>query len=134
MGFAVPVESGWGDSKKVAWCECSLWGKKSEGRLIDYMKKGQEIVVIGEIGLETYQANDGNERTKMTLNVSDIALVGGSGASNGNQATQNGGQPSSRGRANGQQGGFPTQGGGQQDPFANAAPMNQAQDDGEIPF
>jgi len=127
MGFAIPIESGWGDSKKVAWCECSLWGKKAEGKLIDHMKKGQEIVILGEIGLETYQGNDGTEKTKMTLNVSDIDLIGGRDSSQ--QASQ-GGQQQQRPQQNQgnnpsqNQGGFPTHGG---QPQQRQQPQQQGQ-------
>jgi len=123
MGFAIPIESGWGESKKVAWCECSLWGKKAESKLIDHMKKGQEIIILGEIGMETYQANDGTEKTKMTLNVSDIDLIGG------NQSS--GAQPSNNAPQRQQQNQhMPAQGGQQYqqgtDPFAD---NGQPQDD-----
>jgi len=127
MGFAIPIETGWGESKKVAWCECSLWGKKAEGKLIDHMKKGQEIIILGEIGMETYQAKDGTEKTKMTLNVSDIDLIGGkqsSGAQQGNIAPQRP-QQNQRMPAQGEQ---PYQQG--TDPFAD---NGQPQDD-IIPF
>jgi len=121
MGFSIPIESGWGESKKVAWCECSLWGKKAEGKLIDHMKKGQEIIILGEIGMETYQAKDGTERTKMTLNVSDIDLIGGRNEQPSNTAPQRQNQH------------MPAQGGQQYqqgtDPFAYNVPV-----DDDLPF
>ena len=119
MGFAIPVEAGWGENKTVSWCDCSLWGKKAEGKLIDYMKKRQEIVVVGEISLETYQAKDGSEKTKLKMNVSDLALVGG------NQEASRGSshQPAQNQQQQQNQGGFPSHGGqptqsnGKPDPF-----------------
>ncbi len=132
MGFAIPVESGFGESKVVSWCDCSLWGKKAESKLIDWMKKGQEVTVIGEISLNTYQANDGSEKTSLKMNVADIALVGGKPAQGQQQNAQ---QPYSPRQENGQ-GGFPNQGGNQQqaiqqDPFAGQ--QSQPVED-DIPF
>ena len=135
--FTVAVDYGFGDNKGTNWIRCSLFGKRAEGKLPQYLVKGTQVAISGELRVREYDDKDGNRRTSVEVSVDKLDLIGSkqdSGASNGNQAPQNGGQPSSRGRANGQQGGFPTHGGGQQDPFANAAPMNQAQADDNIPF
>ena len=37
-----------------------MFGKRAEGKLKDYMLKGQQVVVEGEISLNQYQKKDGN--------------------------------------------------------------------------
>lgn len=77
--FSVAVKSGYGDNEKTIWVDCSLWGKRAESGLIDYLKKGQQVVVSGEMGTREY---DG--KTYITMRVNEVSLAGG--RSNGQQA------------------------------------------------
>lgn len=70
-GFSVASESGYGDNKKTAWVNCSIWGKRGE-KLAGYLSKGQQVTVIGELTEEEY-----NGKVSLKLNVADIALQGG---------------------------------------------------------
>lgn len=75
--FVVAVKSGFGDNEQTVWTDCALWGKRAEGGLIQYLTKGQQVVVSGEMGTREYQADDGSMRTVITCRVNDISLVGG---------------------------------------------------------
>lgn len=70
-GFTVAVKSGYGDKEQTLWIDCSLWGKKAEGRLPDYLLKGQQVAVSGELGTREH---DG--KTYLTCRVENIDLIG----------------------------------------------------------
>ena len=138
--FTVAVDYGFGDNKGTNWVRCSLFGKRAEGKLPQYLVKGTQVAISGELRVREYDDKEGNRRTSVDVSVGSLDLIGSkqdSGASNSNHAPQNGGQPFSPSGENGQQGGFPTHGGGQQhqasDPFANA-PNFDVPEDGDIPF
>ena len=64
--FAIAVESGWGDNKKTAFIDVTVWGKQGE-TFAQYFKKGD---LTGVIEGEIIQANwekDGQKRSKFKL-------------------------------------------------------------------
>lgn len=83
--FPVSLESGWGDNKKTSWPRCNMFGKKAEGKLPEYLKKGQEVAVTGELSLENWQGQDGTTKYAMKVNVDSIDLIGGKRDSNYSQ-------------------------------------------------
>ena len=96
--FNIAVDVGFGDRKQTDWYRCQLWGKRAEGGLIQYLVKGAQVAVSGELKQNKYTANDGMEKTSMDINVNDVALVGGQQHDNGfqqapqQQASGTGGQ------------------------------------------
>lgn len=82
-GFPVAVDVGFGDNKQTLWLDCSLWGKRAEGGLIQYLTKGQQVHVIGEIATREFQKRDGAQGFAVTLKLSEIDLVGGGGQRQG---------------------------------------------------
>lgn len=77
-GFPVAVDVGFGDNKATLWLDASLWGKRAEGGLTQYLVKGQQVFVQGEIGTREFQKRDGTPGFAVTLKLSEIDLVGGS--------------------------------------------------------
>ncbi len=75
--FPVAIESGYGDNKVTSWVRCTIFGKRAEGGLVQYLVKGQQVSVTGEIKLNQYTDKEGAEKSSLDLNVSDIALIGG---------------------------------------------------------
>jgi len=73
VNFSVAVKSGWGDKAQTLWIDCALWGKQAESKLVDYLKKGQQVAVSGELGSREHEG-----KTYLTCRVSGIDLVGGS--------------------------------------------------------
>lgn len=67
---------GFGDKQKTMWIRVTLWGKRAESNLKDYLKKGQQVFVSGELTTNEYTANDGTKRTSLELNATIIDLVG----------------------------------------------------------
>lgn len=72
VNFSVAVKSGYGDKAQTVWVDCSLWGRQAEGKLPDYLVKGQQVVVSGELGTREHEG-----KTYITLRVASIDLVGG---------------------------------------------------------
>lgn len=86
--FSVAFDNGWGDNKQTIWLDCTYWGNRGV-KVAPYIKKGSQLVVEGDIGTREYEG-----KTYLTLNVSDVKLVGGrsGGSSRGEgQAKQQGG-------------------------------------------
>lgn len=111
--LAIAVDVGFGDNKSTLWLDASIWGKRAEGGLIQYLVKGQQVWVAGELGTREFQRNNGQPGFAVTLNVSEIDLVG--------SAPQGGGQ---------QQGGqypYGSQSAQQQAPMGGAAGYQQHQ-------
>lgn len=71
VNFSVAVKSGFGDKAQTVWVDCSIWGRQAEGKLPDYLVKGQQVVVSGELGTREHES-----KTYITLRVNSIDLVG----------------------------------------------------------
>ena len=81
--FAAAVDVGYGQNKSTLWLDCALFGKRAEGNLVQYLTKGTQCILEGEINLRQFQKQDGTHGAAVTLNVQDVKLVGGQ--SDGNQ-------------------------------------------------
>lgn len=71
-GFALAVKSGYGDNAQTLWIDCSVWGKQAESRLPEYLVKGQQVAVSGELGQREHEG-----KNYLTLRVNSIDLIGG---------------------------------------------------------
>ena len=67
---------GFGDKEKTLWIRVTLFGKRAEGQLQNYLKKGQQVFVSGELTQNEYQAKDGTTKTSLELNANIIDLIG----------------------------------------------------------
>jgi single-strand DNA-binding protein len=67
---------GFGDKKQTLWIRVTLFGKRAEGQLKDYLKKGAICFISGELKQNEYQAKDGTTKTSLELNANIIDLVG----------------------------------------------------------
>ena len=131
-GFSLAVKSGYGDKAQTVWVDCSLWGKQAESGLVQYLKKGQFVVVTGELGTREHEG-----KTYVTLRVSNVTLGGKQDAQKSSQGQQQGYQQQPQQRQ--QQNAYAQASGGmqrpqqqmQQQPVYNEPPMDFDQD---IPF
>ena len=94
--FPVAVESGYGDNKKTTWVRCALWGKRAEGGLPQYLTKGAQVVVSGELSTREYEKNGGGNGFSVEIRVNDLTLVGSKQDSGHQQPAQ---QPQQMGGA-----------------------------------
>jgi single-strand DNA-binding protein len=81
--FAVAVKSGFGDNATTLWIDCALWGKQAESKLVNYLVKGQQVAVSGELGMREHEG-----KSYLTCRVSSISLVGGQSQGGQNNAPQ----------------------------------------------
>ena len=136
--FTVAVDYGFGDNKGTNWLRCSLFGKRAEGRLPQYLVKGTQVAISGELRIRDYDDKDGNKRTSVDVSVNSLDLIGG--RASGDERPAQGGNSNYGGNQQG--GGFPSHGGGanaapkpkSNDPFANSPDFPDAPIDDDIPF
>ena len=125
-GFSLAVKSGYGDKAQTVWVDCSLWGKQAESGLVQYLKKGQFVVVTGELGTREHEG-----KTYVTLRVSNVTLGGKQDAQKSSQGQQQGYQQQSQQRQ--QQNAYAQASGGMQRP--QQQPQGGYQEfDEQIPF
>jgi single-strand DNA-binding protein len=77
LNVTVANNVGFGDKQKTNWVRVALWGKRAEGKLQEYLKKGQTVFCSGELIVEEYQGNDGSTKSQLVLNANILDLVGG---------------------------------------------------------
>lgn len=80
--FSLAVKSGYGDKESTVWVRCAVWGKRAEGQLPQYLVKGSQVAVSGELSLNVYTNADGVEKTSVELRVNDLDLIGGKSGQN----------------------------------------------------
>lgn len=97
-GFSLAVKSGYGDKAQTVWVDCSIWGKQADSGLVQYLKKGQFVVVTGELGTREHEG-----KTYVTLRVNNVTLCGKQDAQKSAQGQQQGyqQQPQQRPQQNG---------------------------------
>ena len=76
LNVTVANNVGFGDRQQTLWVRVALWGRRAEGSLQNYLKKGQQVFVSGELTQREYQANDGTTKTSLELNANIVDLVG----------------------------------------------------------
>lgn len=76
VSFSVAVKSGYGDKATTTWPKCTIFGKRGES-LQQYLVKGAQVAVSGEVSLREWQDKDGSSRQSLDVRVSEITLLGG---------------------------------------------------------
>jgi len=76
LSVNVACNVGFGQSQQTMWIQCAVWGKRAESQLVNYLKKGQQVFVSGELSQNEYKANDGATKTSLSLNCNVMDLVG----------------------------------------------------------
>ena len=112
--FSVAVSYGYGDNQGTNWIKCSLFGKRAEGKLPEFLKTGQKVAISGELKVSEWDDKDGNKRTSVECNVNSLDLIGQK--SEGGQSQSGGAQQKSS------------------DPFADEPDMGDVPVDDDIPF
>lgn len=86
--FSVAVKSGYGDKEKTNWVKCSLFGKKAEGRLPEFLQKGTQVAINGELELQKWDGGSG-----LALRVNELDLIGGNQSQGQSNQSQGGYAP-----------------------------------------
>ena len=66
--FALAINKKYTDSngakrEKVCFVDCSIFGKRAEA-FNKYLKKGDPVLILGELSYHTWEAKDGSKRSK----------------------------------------------------------------------
>ncbi len=85
--FSIAVDSGFGENKKTTWVEGSVFGKRAEGKLPGYLKKGAQIAFSGELGLDEWD-HEGKKYSRLKCLISELDLIGGRPEADGSNAQQ----------------------------------------------
>lgn len=83
--FSVADKSGFGDNKQTNWFKVNIWDGLAKTNFVDYLKKGQQVMVVGEL---TFREHNGKEY-KEIKRVYDIKLCGSSTQQSQPQQIQN---------------------------------------------
>ena len=70
------VADSMGKDKATIWWNASIFGKRAEA-LSQYLVKGQQVTVIGNVTEREWTDKEGQKRKSMDVRVSDVALMGG---------------------------------------------------------
>lgn len=70
--FNLPVESGYGESKKTAWVTCKIFGERAE-KIAQYIRKGSLVTVTGSFSLDEWE-KDGVKHSRPCVLVNDVQL------------------------------------------------------------
>jgi single-strand DNA-binding protein len=76
LGFNVANDVGFGDRKTTQWVTCSLWGRRGEA-VAQYMTKGKQVCVSGELTLREFQKRDGSRGFGLSVRVNEVDFMGG---------------------------------------------------------
>ena len=74
LTFSAASNTGFGEKKKTLWLRATVWNNAE--KIKEYLSKGGQIVISGELSQNDYTANDGTKKSSLEINVSYIDLVG----------------------------------------------------------
>ena len=102
---------------ETSFFEIDYWGKGAEA-INKYLTKGQQVAIEGELRQDRWD-QDGQARSKVVINASNVRLLGSASGGQGNGSYQRGSQTSYDGA---------------QEPKANVDNGNVPSFDDDIPF
>lgn len=76
MSFSIAVKTGWGDRENTLWVKCVTFGRQAEGKLVQYLTKGLQVNVSGEISLNEWTTKEGEKRADIEVMCNNIELLG----------------------------------------------------------
>lgn len=71
LTFSVAEDVGYDDKKKTNFWNCIRSGKQAEGNLVDYLVKGAQVQITGEVSF-----NEVGEKSYNNVSVLKVELVG----------------------------------------------------------
>lgn len=74
--FSIGNTTGFGNHERKNFFDCVLWGDRAEA-LVQFMKKGKHVFLVGELRQEQWKNKDGQNRSKVVLKVDEIEFPKG---------------------------------------------------------
>lgn len=73
--FDIANNTGFGDKKKTNYFTVNMWGAQGDN-VFKYLKKGQRVIVSGELNVNNWQGNDGSQHTQLQIESKQFVLNG----------------------------------------------------------
>lgn len=86
LTFSAASSTGYGERQKTLWLRVTYWNNAE--KMKDFIVKGNQISIAGELTQSEYQAKDGTTKTSLELNATIIDLIGGKKEGGQQQAPQ----------------------------------------------
>lgn len=87
--ISVAANHGFGDRKATNFYNVSVWGKQAEA-CQQYLTKGQEVKVVGDLSLRMYDKKDGGQGASLDVHAQDVEFgTRSEGAPEGGYASPN---------------------------------------------
>lgn len=98
VNFRIANDTGWGDNKKANFFNVTAWRGLATS-IANHKKKGEQIIVSGELQQRDYDDAQGNKRSAVEILARDVEFVsrggGGQTAYGDNNAQASGGSTAS---------------------------------------
>lgn len=91
--FSVATTTGFGDREKTTWVKCVMFGALAEGKIKDYLLKGQQVFVSGELSMNEFTGRDGAKVRGIEVVVQSVKLLGGKPNQGYSEPQRSGGIP-----------------------------------------
>ena len=75
LTVSVANNQGFAEKQTTMFIRVNLWRKNAQN-LAQYIKKGSQIFISGQLSIREYQATDGTTKTSLELNANILDLVG----------------------------------------------------------
>lgn len=72
--WGIANNTGFGQYEKTNFFNCQMWGKQGEA-IRQYLTKGKQICVTGQLEDTTWTSDDGTKHPQWTLTVSQVSLL-----------------------------------------------------------
>ncbi|WP_448191874.1 single-stranded DNA-binding protein [Azospirillum sp. sgz301742] len=76
LSMRVANDVGYGDRRTTQWVDCTVWGRRADA-LAEYLTKGKQVVVSGELSLKEFEKRDGTKGATLAVRVAEIDFFGG---------------------------------------------------------
>jgi len=80
--FSVATTEKRGEQQTTTWFRVTAWGRQGE-LANEYLSKGSQVYVEGRVSLQTYTDREGQTRSTLELNASDVQFLGKKGEQSG---------------------------------------------------
>jgi len=72
--FSVATDVGWGENKETLWLRVNCWDKQAESAN-QYLEKGRQVLIVGELSQREYTAANGDKRTSLEVKVREMKFI-----------------------------------------------------------
>lgn len=88
ISFSVGTTCGFGERQKTIWYKCTSF-RGSDVKLVQYLLKGQPVIIAGEHGKDEWTDNNGVQKVADTINIKNIILLPSGEKNQGQQNDSN---------------------------------------------